>query len=185
MSDPVNNTIRGVLAEYIVAVLCVGASTAKARDAWAAFDLETPDGIKIEIKSSSYVQRWAQSHLSPTSFDISPSHAWNPESGDFDHASKCQAGVCVFVLLAHQDKSTIDTMNLDQWEFYVLSAEKLDTNFERQKTITIRVGLKDQLHRLILGNLNLLYLRQCESKAAPCSKPAPRHYHEFRHSAPN
>ena len=40
MSDLISNTIRGVLAEYIVA-RAVGASTIGVRDPWAAFDLET------------------------------------------------------------------------------------------------------------------------------------------------
>ena len=135
-SDLVNNTNRGVLAEYIVAC-AVGASIAKVRDAWAAFDLETPDRIKIEVKSSSYVQSWAQSRFSSIHFRISPTRAWDPESGSFSDESKLQADIYVFALLAHRIKSTIDPMNLDQWAFYVLSAVELDTHLGGQKTITL------------------------------------------------
>ena len=136
LSDLVNNTTRGVLAEYIVAK-AVGTSTAEVRDAWAAFDLETPDGITIEVKSSSYMQSWAQSGLSSISFDISPSQAWDYEMGGFENESKRQADVYIFAVLAHRDKLTLDAMNLDQWEFYVLSTVQLNKHFRNQKTIAL------------------------------------------------
>ena len=136
LSDLVNNTTRGVLAEYIVA-RALGVSTVEVRDAWAAYDLVTPGKIKIEVKSSSYVQSWAQSGLSSISFKISPSQAWDGETGTFDNKSKRRAKVYVFALLAHQDKSTVDPMNLDQWEFYVLSTEQLNKHFRNQKTIAL------------------------------------------------
>lgn len=59
-SDFVSNVTRGVLAEYIVA-RAVGVSTAEIRDEWAMYDLETPDGITIEVKSAAYVQSWGAS----------------------------------------------------------------------------------------------------------------------------
>ena len=136
MSDLVNNTIRGVLAEYIVAQ-ALGASTDEARDVWAPYDLVTPSRVRVEVKSSSYLQSWAQSALSSISFDISPSHAWDDETGEFDDEYKRQADVYVFVLLAHQDKPTIDPMNLDQWKFYVLTTAALNEHVKDQKTLTL------------------------------------------------
>ena len=136
LSDLVNNTTRGALAEYIVAK-AVGTSTAEVRDAWAAFDLETPDGITVEVKSSSYVQSWAQSSLSSISFDISPSQAWDGETNTFDDKPKRQATVYVFALLAHRDKTTVDPINLDQWKFYVLSTGWLNEHFLDQKKISL------------------------------------------------
>ena len=87
--------------------------------------------------SVSNLQSWVQSSLSPISFDISPSHAWDDESGRFDDEYKRQSDVYVFVLLAHQDKLTIDPMNLDQWKFYVLSTAALNKHFKDQKTLTL------------------------------------------------
>ena len=58
-SDLLNNTLRGVLAEYIVRQdLMIKKST---RTEWDAYDLETENGIKIEIKSAAYLQSWKQS----------------------------------------------------------------------------------------------------------------------------
>lgn len=136
MSDLASNTTHGVLAEYIVAHV-LGVSTDEARNAWAPYDLVTLGGAKVEVKSSSYLQSWAQSGLSSISFDISPSHAWDEVTGIFDDEYKRQADVYVFVLLAHQDKATIDPMNLDQWRFYVLSTAKLNEHFNDQKSLSL------------------------------------------------
>ena len=53
-SDIVGNTTRGALAEFIVA-RAIGSEPAVRND-WAAYDLETPSGIKVEVKSSAYLQ---------------------------------------------------------------------------------------------------------------------------------
>lgn len=63
MSDLVSNATRCRLAEYIVA-RALGISTAGVRDEWAAYDLITPDGIRIEVKSAAYLQSWRQTALS-------------------------------------------------------------------------------------------------------------------------
>lgn len=136
MSGLVDNTTRGVLAEFIVA-RAVGAPTVGTRDPWATFDLETPEGVKIEVKSSSYLQSWAQDRLSDINFDIAPSYAWDPEIGDYEGEPKRHADVYVFALLAHKDQSTIDPMDLEQWEFYVLPTAVLDKQFGSQKRITL------------------------------------------------
>ena len=52
-SDIVGNTNRGALAEFIVA-RAIG-SEPRVRTDWAAYDLDTPSGIKVEVKSSAYL----------------------------------------------------------------------------------------------------------------------------------
>jgi hypothetical protein len=49
-----------------------------------------------------------------------------------------QADVYVFALLAHQDKGTIDPLNVAQWQFYVLSRAILDSRQRSQHSITLR-----------------------------------------------
>lgn len=135
-SDLVNNATRGVLAEYIVA-RALGVPTSETRDFWAPYDLAVSGEVKVEVKSSSYVQCWAQSALSRISFDIKPSHAWDYKTGGWDEEYKRQADVYVFALLAHRNKPTIDPMNLDQWKFYVLTTAALNQHFGDQKTLTL------------------------------------------------
>lgn len=51
-----NNDIRGVFAEWLVAkVLEIPLAV---RQSWRGWDLETPEGIKIEVKASAYLQEW-------------------------------------------------------------------------------------------------------------------------------
>ena len=137
-SDFVSNVTRGVLAEYIVA-RAVGVSTTGVRDEWAAFDLETPDGIRIEVKSAAYVQSWQQSRLSPIRFRTPRTRAWTSEGGHYSPDSRCQADIYVFALLVHKLQLTIDPLDLDQWEFYVLSAAVLDAREGSQGSISLRV----------------------------------------------
>jgi hypothetical protein len=66
-SDLISNTMRGILAEFIVAN-ALGIPTESARDAWGAYDLETLDGIKVEVKSSAYIQSWHQKRFSAITF---------------------------------------------------------------------------------------------------------------------
>lgn len=66
-SDIVSNATRGVLAEFIV-VKAMGNISSSVRNEWDAYDLETDDGIKIEVKSAAYIQSWHQDKLSTISF---------------------------------------------------------------------------------------------------------------------
>ena len=53
-----------------------------------------------------------------------------------------QADVYVFALLAHQDKTTLDPMNLAQWEFLVLPTVTLNTQRPLQSRLTLASLLK-------------------------------------------
>jgi hypothetical protein len=63
LSDLLDNLERGVLAEFIVAT-APGIPADGVRDGGAVWDLTTPDGVRIEVKSAAYLQAWAQKHLS-------------------------------------------------------------------------------------------------------------------------
>ena len=67
-SNLLNNTQRGVLAEYLVAEATD--IDQGVRSNWENFDLETPKGIQLEVKSSAYIQSWEQSSYSDVSFNI-------------------------------------------------------------------------------------------------------------------
>ena len=66
-SDLLDNTERRVLAEFIVAS-ALGIPTDGVRESWAAWDLATPGGVRVEVKSAAYLQSWAQKELSKISF---------------------------------------------------------------------------------------------------------------------
>jgi hypothetical protein len=52
------------------------------------------------------------------------------------------ADVYVFVVHAHQDKVTLDPLDVDQWEFYVLPTQVLNERVPTQKSITLASLLK-------------------------------------------
>ena len=113
-SDLLGNTDRGMLAEYLVA-LDLGVATG-ARYGWDAYDLVTTGGIKVEVKSSAYVQTWYQERYSTISFGIAPHEAWDPKTNKVDRTVRRRADVYVFCVLAHRDQRSIDPLNADQWE---------------------------------------------------------------------
>jgi hypothetical protein len=136
-SDLLDNTERGVLAEFIVAT-ALGIPPGGVREGWAAWDLTTPDGIRVEVKSAAYLQSWAQKELSRISFGTPRTLAWDADGGGFAGAARRHAQVYVFALLAHTDKATVDPLDLDQWVFYVLPTAVLDGRTRSQHSITLK-----------------------------------------------
>src|SRR5262249_45192325 len=90
-SDLVSNALRGRLAEFLV-MQALGI-TGGVRDEWGPYDLHTPDGITIEVKSAAYVQSWAQRGLSAINFDIAPTRFWDARTNTLATEVRRQAGV--------------------------------------------------------------------------------------------
>lgn len=137
VSDLVSNVTRGRLAEFIVAT-ALGVDLNSPRDEWQAYDLLTSQGIKVEVKSASFVQSWNQKKPSNIIFSTKPTRFWDSESNSYDEIIKRQADVYVFCLLKHLDRNTIDPLNLDQWEFYILSTKELNDYQKRKVSLTLK-----------------------------------------------
>jgi hypothetical protein len=136
-SDILSNTIRGGFAEFIVAT-ALNLDLTVLRDEWNAYDLRTTEGIKIEVKCSAYIQTWYQRVLSKILFSTKPALYWDSITAEFGTTKQRNADVYVFCLLHHSNQETIDPLNMDQWEFYVLATEELN-NYERsQHSITLK-----------------------------------------------
>ncbi len=149
------NTIRGVLAEYIVAKAC--GVDGKPRIEWHRYDLDI-DGIWVEVKSSAFVQSWTQDGASKITFNIRATQGWDEPTNDYEASAQRSAHVYVFCLLNGKLGGAINPLDVAQWTFYVLPASKLP----EQKTIRI-------------GPLIHLRPRQCkydELKAAICDAAA-------------
>ncbi|MDT3404428.1 hypothetical protein [Mucilaginibacter terrae] len=136
VSDILSNATRGRFAEFIVAT-ATGIDIKQVRDEWAAYDLETPDGIKIEVKSAAYLQSWYQKVLSKISFSIKPAFYWDYETNKPSPVAKRTADVYVFCLLHYNDKQTVNPLNLDHWEFYVVATAQLDSQFPNSGSISL------------------------------------------------
>ena len=128
VSDLVCNLTRGHLAEFIVGK-AIG-SPGSVRNEWAAYDLVTASGIKLEVKSSAYLQSWAQNDYSTIQFNVEKTKELI--DGRYQGEPRRCADVYVFALLAHKDKATVNPLNVNQWEFYVLPASKLNERLQSQ-----------------------------------------------------
>jgi hypothetical protein len=158
-SDLISNATRGRLAEFIVAsALCIDLSIP--RDEWSAWDLTSPEGIRIEVKSAAYLQSWTQQKLSRIIFSIRPARTWDGSSGGMADEARRSADVYVFCLLRHQDKETLDPLDLGQWEFYVVQTSTLN-NYQRSSTsITLQSLQKltkgipfEKLHETVISKV--------------------------------
>ena len=134
-SDLIGNTERGVLAEFIVASAL--GLTDRLRIEWDAFDLLTPEGVKIEVKSAAYIQTWYQKQFSDIVFKIRKTRAWDVETNVMDEHSQRQADLYVFCLLKHKVQETLDPLDLEQWEFYVVPTKVLNEKMNNSGTITL------------------------------------------------
>lgn len=135
-SDLVSNATRGILAEYLVAQ-ALGVAADGVREEWAAYDLETPDGTRIEVKSAAYIQNWQQPRLSQISLRVSKTIRWDRYSNRYGSESKRHADVYVFALLAHKEQQTLNPIDVSQCEFFVLPTVVLDTRERSQHSITL------------------------------------------------
>jgi hypothetical protein len=165
MSNLLNNTDRGALAEFIVAT-SIGLED-RITDSWHEFDLVADRGkIRIEIKSASYIQAWEQSRLSTIRFSIRKTSRLFPETNTYSDLKR-HSDLYVFCLLKHKDRETINPLKLEQWEFYVVKTAVLDEKYKNQISISLNdlqkltnpisyYGLKSEIlgenHRKILDN---------------------------------
>ncbi|HET6765692.1 MAG TPA: hypothetical protein VFH27_18560 [Longimicrobiaceae bacterium] len=132
-SDVLSNATRGILAEYLVAA-ALGLHEGVRRE-WDAYDLLTEDGIRVEVKSAAYLQTWFHRELSRITFGIRATRAWDAATNLLADEPLIQADVYVFCVLHHMDKTTVDPLDLRQWEFHVLPSRVLRERAAGQKTI--------------------------------------------------
>ncbi len=132
-SDLTNNAMRGILAEFLVA-RGLGVQS-DVRTEWDAYDLVTDEGVRVEVKSSAYIQTWHQTRLSRPSFSIGLRRGWDAGTNTYYETACRAADVYVFALLHHKDKPTVDPLNVDQWTFYVMPTAVLNSHFPEGKTI--------------------------------------------------
>ena len=155
-SDLLKGTLRGALAEFIVAT-AIGEDTSEAHEDRKAWDLEMKCGggvCKIEVKSSAYINAGAREELSAISFSIAPSR--RNELGkkvlDKDQARRA-SDVYIFCLFTSKDREAANPLILDDWQFIVIPTPTLDWACPGQKKITLRSLLKLRSASVDYGNL--------------------------------
>lgn len=106
---------------------------------WAPYDILSPSGRRIEVKSAAYLQSWSSDYYSQILYDIAPKRAWNPESG---YSPECirHSDIYVFCLFTATSKEQ-SILDLGLWKFYVLPTYVLNREKPNQK----RIGLQSLL----------------------------------------
>ena len=135
-SDLVGNTERGAVAEYLVALAC--GIDDKSRVGWDTYDLKLDNRIRIEVKSSAYLQSWKQKDFSKPTFSIRQTIAWDAIENVYSTEKKRHADVYVFALLAHKDQETLNPLDTKQWEFYVIQTNVIDSRLKDYKQVSLK-----------------------------------------------
>ena len=142
-SSLLDNTARGMLAEFLVATALGLQGTPRVE--WDRYDLQAKDRSAIEVKSAAYIQTWKQEAPSVTEYRIARRRGWNPDTGEYDQGPKRRhADVYVFCLL-----EGADPIDVDHWQFFVISTAVLDARCGAQQTIR-------------LSTLKRLWPRECD-----------------------
>lgn len=128
------NNARGYLAEYLVA-RAVG-SPDSTRIEWGAHDVTAPSGLRIEVKSSAYLQSWRQKKLSSPRFGLTGAALiWDESLGDYRDDPTGRVDAWVFALQRCKDLDTYDPLDVSQWLFWTAANE--DVESWGQKTISV------------------------------------------------
>ncbi|AWT26633.1 hypothetical protein Csp1_18600 [Corynebacterium provencense] len=135
-SQTLDNALRGVLAEYLVG-LALGGPDRDARVEWDPYDLTTADGVKVEVKSTAYLQSWAQNRKSVLKFNIPETNPWDAVTGTWGSSRVRQSDVYVFCVFTAVDPDTADPLDMSQWDFYVAPTSRVNEVLGGQKTVVL------------------------------------------------
>lgn len=136
-SDLMDNTERGIYAEFLVAK-AVGDSRSH-RVNWDKYDVISSEGIRIEVKTSAYLQAWGQDKLSAIRFNIGKTYGYDDETNSYDTIKKRQADIYVFCVLNEINQDNLNLLDITQWDFYVISTKTIDQNpnYKNKTTISL------------------------------------------------
>jgi hypothetical protein len=128
MSDLRANTVRSMYAEFLVA-RAVGAAN-RPRVEWDPFDVLTPDGVRLEVKSAAYLQAWEQARLSTLTFGGLSARTLAPGE-DYAEERSYNADGYVFAVLTATEHVVYDALDVGQWSFWVLPRDVVAATGQR------------------------------------------------------
>lgn len=144
MSRLMGDGPRGDLAEFIVNT-ALGVDTTIPKKGWGECDI-VYNGLRIEIKCSTYLQAWERPSLSKPVFSIAKTI--NCDIGEFDGGyryigrdsspSQRRSELYIFCLFAETERELADPMKLDQWEFYIVPTKLINEKLGDQRKISLQ-----------------------------------------------
>ena len=151
-SNVMDNAQRGALAEYLVA--CALGVNDNVRGNWDKYDLLSPEGISVEVKSFGYLQSWEQEHLSTLSFGIQPTYGWDSAANTYATQLSRQADIYVFCIHKHTHQGTANPLDIAQWDFYLLPTTILNEKAGEQKRASLSSLIKMGAEKCDYQNLH-------------------------------
>ncbi len=136
-SNVVDDRNRGSLAEFVVARL-IGEAHHR-RPQTTTYDVCANERVRIEVKSSAYVQAYKETDTVPGfgGLKVRPyryDDRGRVQYGDSDY----QADVYVLALLSERDRQRFDPLDLSQWSFYVLTTAELRATARDRPYLSLR-----------------------------------------------
>ena len=124
------NWMRGVVGEYWVAKALE--LTDEIRRGWKSWDLETDNGIRIEVKTTGYRQSWHKpsDKTATPKFTVPKVRVKADENRDLMPGRYRPAHVYVFCFHKERDTVKLDPLDTSQWEFFVVPTKVLDENVD-------------------------------------------------------
>lgn len=102
-----------MLAEFLVHSALETKDVARAD--WLPFDLTSPSGLRIEVKSSAYLQAWTPEDVfSQISFDIAKKFAW--DGATYASMAMRNSDLYVFCVFTARTRD-VSILDLDYWDF--------------------------------------------------------------------
>lgn len=118
------NNARGYLAEFLVAKALGLADVHRVE--WDAYDLLVDDCVRVEVKSSAYLQAWEQRQLSRIEFSGLRGTRYHPRHGDDPAGRQFNAHVYVFCVQTAKTHAEYQPLDATQWNFYVAAKSTLE-----------------------------------------------------------
>src|SRR5207245_7812016 len=97
----------------------------------------TPSGVRVEVKSSAYLQSWNQRRVSEIVFTGLTGRSWSAETNLQGEERELRADVYVFAIQTCREPGQYDALDLSYWDFRVLGATALREY--RRRSITKRL----------------------------------------------
>ena len=159
-----NNTHRAHFVECLIA-LALGDQwqlTWQQGWDWAAWDLESQSGVRLEVKQAAARQSWdpPETPQRHPRFDIAPRNGyWTADGSQWKDLRARHADIYVFAWHGESRAELCDQTNAEQWLFYVLPENTLPGN---QKSIGLAALDKLAAPRRI-GELKSAVIEVCPS----------------------
>ncbi len=137
-SDLNNSIVQSMLAKFIVASSIKTVTTRLERSRTGnSYDLLSKNGYKVNVRAAAYIQTLDEEYPDHISFSIAPIKFSNRTASEYE-TDTLQRNSDVYIFCIYKALTTNETpLNLDLWNFYVLSTKILNKKKPAIKTITL------------------------------------------------